>query len=65
MNKKAISKIVVAALIYLIAAGVTGSIYESRASMGGKLMIHFIDVGQGDAILIDYGSDEMLIDGGQ
>ncbi len=30
-----------------------------------KLKIHYIDVGQGDAILIDYGTDEMLIDGGR
>lgn len=31
----------------------------------GELKIHFIDVGQGDAILIDYGTHEMLIDGGR
>ncbi len=30
-----------------------------------QLVIHFIDVGQGDAILIDYGTNEMLIDGGR
>jgi len=30
-----------------------------------QLVIHFIDVGQGDAILIDYGTYEMLIDGGR
>ncbi len=30
----------------------------------GQLMVYFIDVGQGDAILIDYGTYEMLIDGG-
>ncbi len=35
------------------------------SSATSRLMVHFIDVGQGDAILIDYGSYEMLIDGGQ
>ena len=30
----------------------------------GELKIHFIDVGQGDAILIDLGDTEVLIDGG-
>lgn len=29
-----------------------------------ELNIHFIDVGQGDAILMDYGDYEILIDGG-
>lgn len=29
------------------------------------LSVHFINVGQGDAILIDYGPNELLIDGGK
>ncbi|MFC1937791.1 ComEC/Rec2 family competence protein [Chloroflexota bacterium] len=33
-------------------------------STNGTLTIHFIDVGQGDSILIDFGQTEILIDGG-
>lgn len=31
----------------------------------GTLTVHFIDVGQGDAILLDLGDTEVLIDGGE
>ena len=31
---------------------------------GGNLTVHFLDVGQGDAILVRYGNRSMLVDGG-
>lgn len=36
----------------------------SPVSVEGNIEVHFIDVGQGDAILIDWGDIEILIDGG-
>lgn len=36
-----------------------------EASAATKLMVHYIDVGQGDAILIQYGSKNTLIDTGE
>jgi len=37
----------------------------SPSSLQSSLQVHFIDVGQGDSILIDFGQNEMLIDGGE
>ena len=38
---------------------------ETPSVPDGTLRVYVIDVGQGDAILLDYGDYEMLIDGGE
>jgi beta-lactamase superfamily II metal-dependent hydrolase len=40
------------------------STFATANDATGQLTVHFIDVGQGDAILVDYGTYEVLIDGG-
>jgi len=48
--------VVVLAVIGLLTIGVWGE---------GMLKVYFLNVGHGDAILVDYGKKEMLIDGGE
>jgi beta-lactamase superfamily II metal-dependent hydrolase len=43
----------------------TPSASPTSVPTGGQLEIHFIDVGQGDSILIDLGETEVLIGGGE
>lgn len=57
-NKKAYLIILLLLAVSLILAGI---IFSSRNQ---KLKIIFLDVGQGDAILISRGSNQILIDGG-
>lgn len=39
-------------------------IEDLEKALKGELKVHFIDVGQGDSILVDLGETEVLIDGG-
>jgi beta-lactamase superfamily II metal-dependent hydrolase len=38
---------------------------KELSSAGGNLTVHFLDVGQGDSILLEHGDDTMLIDSGE
>ena len=38
--------------------------FTTTSSVTGQLLVYFIDVGQGDSILVDLGEVEVLIDGG-
>jgi competence protein ComEC len=49
------------ASLFILALVLTGIIFYSRSQ---ELKVIFLDVGQGDAILIEQGSKQILIDGG-
>jgi len=54
----------ISVLLFLILIASAGCLNE-QPGISTQLSVHFIDVGQGDAILIDLGTTEILIDGGE
>ncbi|WP_315115938.1 ComEC/Rec2 family competence protein [uncultured Clostridium sp.] len=71
MKKKNAAKYIVFGLIMVFSLFLFGCveeidlIFEKDGAKGnGKLQVHFIDVGQGDSILVQYENNYMLIDGG-
>jgi competence protein ComEC len=53
-------------VVVALALGVAGCVpaHHSLVVPPGTLTVHFIDVGEGDSILLDIGDNEVLIDGG-
>jgi beta-lactamase superfamily II metal-dependent hydrolase len=49
---------------YSVELGGQTGIFQVLTAPTGTLTIHFLDVGQGDSILLDFGDTEVLIDGG-
>ena len=54
----------IAVFLTILALTVSACTPQPRPS-SQNLTVHFIDVGQGDAILLDIGTTEVLIDGGE
>lgn len=64
MNGPGVHTRVLAVLGLLLASLCSPSAGGGEPQKAG-LTVHFINVGHGDAVLIDYGECEVLIDGGR
>lgn len=53
-----------AAVVIFFSCTASACVPPVTATLIAQLCVYYIDVGQGDAILIDYGASEVLIDGG-
>jgi competence protein ComEC len=53
-------------VVVALALGLAGCVFADHSLVvpPGTLAVHFIDVGEGDSILLDIGENEVLIDGG-
>lgn len=66
-HKKIISSLSILLMFMFFMAGCGASATSSKdspGSQGGKLMVHYIDVGQGDSMLIQVNNKNLLIDAG-
>ena len=68
IKRLAISILLTCLLLILVSCGAPapppGPSAPTPTPTEGELKVHFIDVGQGDSILVDLGETEILIDGG-
>jgi competence protein ComEC len=66
INRKTIEKLILGVLLgtFLLIFWTLTPRFSAYLSGGEDLLIHFYDIGQGDAALIEKGSVQILIDGG-
>jgi len=64
-NKKRLYSITLASVVLVLLLTIFSSMASASSTAPGNLTLHFIDVGQGDSILLECGDNDMLIDAGE